>query len=158
MPGLLAALTYLFLYAPILVLVALSFNESRLSAAWGGFTLAWYTKAARDPAILSSLRNSLLVGFATTVIATAAATAAALAFHRHRFRRQGVLEGLLTIPTVAPEIVLAASLLLLFAAAGLRLGFLTVILAHVSFTVSYAFVVVRARIAGLDHSLEEAAM
>jgi len=158
LPGLLAALAYLFLYAPILVLVALSFNESRLSAAWGGFTLAWYTKAARDPAILSSLRNSLLVGFATTVIATAAATAAALAFHRHRFRRQGVLEGLLTIPTVAPEIVLAASLLLLFAAAGLRLGFLTVILAHVSFTVSYAFVVVRARIAGLDHSLEEAAM
>ncbi|HXK12050.1 MAG TPA: extracellular solute-binding protein [Vicinamibacteria bacterium] len=158
LPGLAAASTYLFLYAPILVLVALSFNASRLSASWGGFTLSWYTKAATDPAILSSLRNSLLVGFATTAIATAAATAAALAFHRHRFRRQGALEGLLTIPTVAPEIVLAASLLLLFAAAGLRLGFLTVILAHVSFTVSYAFVVVRARIAGFDHSLEEAAM
>ena len=150
--------TYLFLYAPIFVLVALSFNQSRLSASWGGFSFAWYAKAATNPAILSSLRNSLIVAFATMVIATLAATAAALAFHRHRFRRQGLLEGLITIPTVAPEIVLAASMLLLFAAAGLRLGFLSIILSHVAFTISYAFVVVRARIAGFDTSLEEAAM
>ena len=156
--GLLAGGTYLFLYAPIVVLVALSFNASRLSASWEGFTLEWYLKSATNPAILASLRNSLLVGLSATVLATSAATAAALSFHRHRFRRRGMLEGLITIPTVAPEIVLAASLLLLFAAIGLRLGFLTVILAHVSFTVSYAFVVVKARIAGFDHSLEEAAM
>jgi spermidine/putrescine transport system permease protein len=156
--GLVTVATYLFLYAPILVLVALSFNASRLSASWEGFTLAWYVKSATNPAILASLRNSLLVAFATTLVATTAATAAALAFHRHRFRRPGLLEGLITIPTVAPEIVLAASLLLLFAGIGLRLGFLTVILAHVGFTVSYAFVVVKARIAGFDHSLEEAAM
>ena len=156
--GGLSVATYLFLYAPIFVLVALSFNRSRLSASWGGFTLDWYAKAATNPAILSSLRNSLIVAFATMVIATLAATAAALAFHRHRFRRQGLLEGLITFPTVAPEIVLAASMLLLFAAVGLRLGFLTIILAHVAFTISYAFVVVRARIAGFDTSLEEAAM
>ena len=93
-----------------------------------------------------------------TLAATAAATAAALAFHRHRFRRQGRLEALLTLPTVAPEIVLAASMLLVFAALGLRLGFLTVILSHAAFTVSYGYVVVRARIAGFDHSLEEAAL
>jgi spermidine/putrescine transport system permease protein len=161
-PGLvlggLSLLAYLFLYAPIAVLVVLSFNRSRLSASWGGFTLDWYTRAATNPAILASLRNSLLVALATTVVATVAATAAALALHRHRFRRRGLLEGLLTIPTVAPEIVLAASMLLLFAAVGLRLGFLTVVLAHVAFTVSYAFVVVRARIASFDASLEEAAM
>jgi spermidine/putrescine transport system permease protein len=156
--GGLAVLAYLFLYAPIAVLSALSFNRSRLSASWGGFTLDWYVKAATNPLILSSLRNSLVVAFATTVVATAAATAATLAFHRHRFRRQGLLEGLITIPTVAPEIVLAASMLLVFAAVGLRLGFLTIILAHVGFTVSYAFVIVKARIAGFDTSLEEAAM
>jgi spermidine/putrescine transport system permease protein len=148
---------YLFLYAPILVLAALSFNASRLSASWGGFTLDWYARAAANPAILSSLRNSLIVGAIATLAATAAATAAALAFHRHRFRRQGMLEALLTLPTVAPEIVLAASMLLVFAALGLRLGFLTVILAHAAFTVSYGYVVVRARIAGFDRSLEEAA-
>jgi spermidine/putrescine transport system permease protein len=161
-PGLvlggISILAYAFLYAPIAVLVALSFNRSRLSATWGGFTLDWYTKAATNPAILSSLRNSLVVAFATTVVATVAATAAALAFHRHRFRRQSLLEAAITIPTVAPEIVLAASMLLLFAAVGLRLGFATIVLAHVGFTISYAFVVVKARIAGFDTSLEEAAM
>lgn len=151
-------LAYLFLYAPIGVLVALSFNSSRLSASWGGFTLAWYAKAVTNPAILQSLRNSLVVALATTAIATALATAAALAFHRHRFRRQPLLEGFITIPTVAPEIVLAASMLLLFAAVGLRLGFATIVLAHVGFTVSYAFVVVKARMAGFDASLEEAAL
>ena len=149
---------YLFLYAPIAVLAVLSFNRSRLSASWGGFTLEWYAKAATNPAILQALRNSLVVALATTVVATAVATAAALAFHRHRFRRQSALEGFITIPTVAPEIVLAASMLLLFAALGLRLGFVTIVLAHVGFTVSYAFVVVKARIAGFDASLEEAAM
>jgi spermidine/putrescine transport system permease protein len=149
---------YLFLYAPILVLGALSFNRSRLSGAWEGFTLEWYVRAAANPAVLGALRNSLVVGGVATLVATAIATAAALAVHRHRFRRQGWLEGLLTLPTVAPEIVLAASMLLVFAAVGLRLGFLSVILAHVAFTLSYAFVVVRARVAGLDRSLEEAAL
>jgi spermidine/putrescine transport system permease protein len=156
--GLLTALAYLFLYAPILVLVALSFNASRLSGKWQGLTLEWYARAASNPQVLGALRNSLLVALVTTVLATAAATAAALAFHRHRFRRRGLLEAALVVPTIAPEIVLAASLLLLFAAIGLRLGFATVILAHTSFTVAYAFVVVAARIAGLDRSLEEAAM
>jgi spermidine/putrescine transport system permease protein len=156
--GLAAVLVYAFLYAPILVLSALSFNASRLSGAWEGATLEWYVRAAQNPQVLSSLRNSLLVGGVVTLLATALATAAALASKRHRFRRQGALEALLVVPTAAPEIVLAASLLLLFAAIGLRLGFATVILSHVAFTVSYAFAVVRARIAGFDQSLEEAAM
>jgi spermidine/putrescine transport system permease protein len=154
----LALVVYAFLYAPILVLAALSFNASRLSASWDGFTFGWYVKAATNPSILSALRNSLLVGFAATAIATICGTAAALAMHRHRFRRAGVVHAAVLLPTVAPEIVLAASLLLLFASAGMRLGFTTVILAHVAFTVSYAFVVVKARIAGFDRSLEEAAM
>jgi spermidine/putrescine transport system permease protein len=154
----LALAVYAFLYAPIVVLGALSFNASRLSASWEGFTLAWYARAATNPAILSSLRNSLLVGLASAAIATACGTAAALAMHRHRFRRAGLLNAAVLLPTVVPEIVLAASLLLLFASAGLRLGFTTVILAHVAFTVSYTFVVVKARIAGFDRTLEEAAM
>jgi spermidine/putrescine transport system permease protein len=158
MLGGLSLLTYLFLYGPIIVVAALSFNRSRLSASWGGFTLDWYAKAATNPAILSALRNSLLVAGVTTVIATVAATAGALAFHRHHFQRRALLESLLTLPTVAPEIVLAASMLLLFASLGMQLGFLTIILAHVGFTISYAFVVVKARITGFDHSLEEAAM
>ena len=158
--GALAAVSagvYLFLYAPILVLVAFSFNAGRLTAAWTGFTLDWYARAAQDPQILAALRNSLKVAVTATAIATAVGTAAAVAFHRWRFRRQPALDTLVTLPIVVPEIVMASSLLLLFAALRLRLGFLTVILAHVGFSVSYAVVVVRARLAGFDRSLEEAA-
>ncbi len=149
---------YLFLYAPLLVLAAFSFNKGRLTASWEGFTFEWYLKLLDNRQVLSALRNSLVVGVAATLVSTVAGTAAALAFHRWRFRRQAALDALVTLPIVVPEIVLASSLLLLFAALGLRLGFLTVILAHVAFCVSYAVVVVKARLAGFDRSLEEAAM
>lgn len=155
--GLLSLLVYAFLYAPILVLVAFSFNRARLAALWQGFTLDWYARLLSDAQVLAALRNSLLVAVCATVISTAVGTAAALALHRHRFRQQAALLAALTLPIVVPEIVMASSLVLLFAAVGLRLGFLTVILAHVGFSVSYAVVVVRARLAGLDPSLEEAA-
>ena len=155
--GSLATLVYLFLYAPILVLVAFSFNQSRLTAEWKGFTLEWYARLLSSPQIRMSLGNSLVVALVTTVVATAIGTAAALALARGRLRRPGSLMALIALPIVVPEIVLASSLLLFFAALGLRLGFLTVILAHVAFCVSYVVVVVRARLAGLDPSLEEAA-
>ena len=138
--------------------MAFSFNQARLAARWEGFTLEWYAAALRDQRVLAALRNSVIVALATTVLATGAGTAAALAFHRLRVRRQGAWDALVVVPLVLPEIVLAASLVLLFAAMGLRLGFLTVVLAHVAFSLSYAVVVVRARLAGFDRSLEEAAM
>lgn len=148
---------YAFLYAPIAVLVLFSFNEARLGATWLGFTLDWYRKALANGQVMQALRNSLLVGLAATALATALGTAAALALHRHRFRRQGALDALVTLPIVVPEIVMASSLLLLFAALSLRLSLLTVILSHVGFAVSYAVVVVRARLHGFDRALEEAA-
>jgi spermidine/putrescine transport system permease protein len=149
---------YLFLYAPLAILVLFSFNKGRLTAVWEGFTLEWYVRLLGDTRILTSLRNSLIIGLSATVLSTVVGTAAALAFFRHRFRRQTSLDALVTLPIVIPEIVMASSLLLLFAAAGLRLGFLSVILAHVGFSISYAVVVVRARLSGFDRSLEEAAM
>jgi spermidine/putrescine transport system permease protein len=149
---------YAFLYAPLIVLVLFSFNRARLGARWEGFTLEWYAVALRDQRVLAALRNSVVIALATTVLATAAGTAAALAFRRLRVRTQGAWDALVVVPLVLPEIVLAASLVLLFAAMGMRLGFLTVVLAHVAFSLSYAVVVVRARLAGFDRSLEEAAM
>jgi spermidine/putrescine transport system permease protein len=156
--GLWSLVVYLFLYAPLAVLAGFSFNRERLTARWRGFTLDWYVRLLDNTQVLAALRNSLLVAATATLLATAIGTAAALAFHRHRFRRQATLDGLLVLPIVIPEIVMAASLLLLFAGLGLRLGFLTVVLAHVAFSVSYAVVVVRARLAGFDRGLEEAAM
>ena len=149
---------YLFLYAPILVLAAFSFNKGRLTASWEGFTFDWYLKLLHNEQVLTAVRNSLIVGFAATILATVLGTTAALAFHRYRFRRQEAMDALVTVPIVVPEIVLASSLLLLFASVGLSLGFVTIVLAHVAFSVSYAVVVVRARLAGFDKSLEEAAM
>jgi spermidine/putrescine transport system permease protein len=156
--GLLTLAVYLFLYAPLVVLVVFSFNAGRISGAWQGFSWEWYAKVLANPQVLSSLRNSLLIAFLTTAVCTVLGTAAALAFHRWQPKRPGPLEALLLLPMVVPEIVLASSLLLFFAAAGLRLGLLTVVLAHVSFSLSYAVIVVRARLSGFDRSLEEAAM
>lgn len=153
-----SALVYLFLYAPLLVLVVFSFNAGRLSGAWEGFTLQWYARVLGDPQVLGSLRNSLLIGFVATLACTALGTAAALAFHRHPPRRPGPVEALLLLPMVVPEIALASALLLFFAALHMRLGLLTVVLAHVSFALSYAVIVVRARLSGFDRTLEEAAM
>jgi spermidine/putrescine transport system permease protein len=154
----LSLLVYAFLYAPIAVLAAFSFNRGRLTAAWEGFTLDWYLKLLHNPQVLGALRNSLLVGLVTTLVSTAVGAAAALGLRRRGTRRTALLESLVTLPMVVPEIVLASSLLLLFAGIGLRLGFATVVLAHVVFSLSYAVVVVRARLQGFDPSLEEAAM
>ncbi|HEX6738622.1 MAG TPA: extracellular solute-binding protein, partial [Vicinamibacteria bacterium] len=155
--GAISAAVYAFLYAPLLVLVVFSFNRGRLTAAWQGFTLAWYGRALGSAQVLDSLRNSLVVAFTTTAACAVIATAAALVLARRHFRGAGAFGALLTLPMVVPEVVLASSLLLLFAGAGMRLGLLTVVLAHVSFSLSYAVIVVRARLAGLDRSLEEAA-
>ncbi len=156
MPAL-AALVYLFLYAPLIVLVVFSFNSGRLASSWDGFTFAWYAQALADERLQASLRNSLAVALATTVISTAIGTAAAMGLRRP-MRGRGGWDALLALPILVPEVVLGASLVLLFAAVGLRLGMTTVILAHVGFSISYATVVLRARVAALDPTLEDAAM
>ncbi|MES1241063.1 MAG: ABC transporter permease [Acidobacteriota bacterium] len=150
-------LIYLFLYLPIAVLVIFSFNAARQTAVWQGFTLDWYRRLAADGRLLGSVRNSLLVAGITTVIATVLGTLAALALARYRFRGRGATDVVLFLPVILPEVVMGAALLTFFGAVGMRLSLWTVILAHVVFSVSYVAIVVRARLAGLDPSLEEAA-
>jgi len=164
--GLLAAhggLVYLFLYAPIAVLAVFSLNASRQTAAWEGATLDWYRRLAGDALLGRAVGNSLLVAAVATLTATALGTAAALGIARHgrsRGRRQGRARRLtwvlLVLPIVIPEVVLGAALLSFFGAAGLRLSLATVSIAHVVFSVSYAAIVVAARLSGLDPALEEA--
>lgn len=151
-----AALVYLFLYLPIAVLVVFSFNAGRQTAVWEGFTLDWYRRLAEDDRLLGSVRNSLLVAGTTTVIATLLGTLAALALAR-RFRGRRSTEAVLFLPVILPEVVLGAALLTFFGAVGLRLSVWTVVIAHVVFCVSYVAFVVRARLAGLDPALLEAA-
>jgi spermidine/putrescine transport system permease protein len=154
----LVAVVYLFLHLPILVLVAFSFNASKFSVEWTGFSLGWYRRLFEREDILHGLRASLIVGAAATVISTLLGTFIALGLARHKFRGRRVLEALLYVPIVTPEIVTGISLLILYVLIGFPLGIGTITIAHVAFCISFVVVVVLARIEGMDESLEEASM
>ena len=149
---------YFFLHLPILVLVVFSFNSSKFSVDWRGFTLQWYQRLLERPDILRGLKASLIVGGTATVISTLLGTLLALALGRQRFRGRRAFEGFLYVPIVTPEIVTGISLLLLFALLKVPLGLTTITIAHVAFCISFVVVVVLARIQGMDENLEEAAM
>lgn len=153
-----AGAVYFFLHLPVLVLVAFSFNDSRFSVDWRGFTLEWYQRLLQRPDILRGLRASLIVASVATVISAVLGTLLALAIARHRFRGRRALAGFLYVPIVTPEIVVGISLLLLFALLKLPLGLTTIIIAHVAFCISFVVIVVLARLQGMDQNLEEAAM
>lgn len=149
---------FLLLHLPVAILIAFSFNASRFSAAWSGFTLDWYRRLLEREDLLHAAGRSLVVGGASTLIATAIGTLLALALARHRIRGRRALEALLYAPVVTPEVVVGVSLLMLFAFAGVPLGLGTIVLAHATFSLPFVVIVVLARLAGMDRSLEEAAM
>lgn len=153
-----AILVYLFLYLPIIVLVVFSFNSSKLNATWTGFTLDWYKKLLTNDQILLALKNSLIIAFISTAFATAIGTLAAIGMYRYKFKGKKAVEGLLYIPVVIPEIVMGISMLAFFSILNLEAGIITLILAHITFSIGYVVVVVRARLEGFDGSIEEAAL
>jgi len=160
-------LVYLFFYAPIIVLIIFSFNDGRQVSIWQGASLRWYRQMLQDAALMSALRNSLIVAVVSTVVSTVLGTATALAMERFRFRTQRVYDGLLYLPIIVPEVTLAAMMLVFFIQAfdiigritgsTPNLSLTTIILSHICFNISFVTVVVRARLAGLDPNLEEAA-
>jgi spermidine/putrescine transport system permease protein len=152
------ALVYLFLYAPIVVLVILSFNSSRYSAAWRGFTWEWYEMAWKDSTLIASLRTSLIVALATTLISVVVGTAAALGLTRYNVKLRRAAEGLIFLPVIIPEIVIGFATAALFGLMGVAFGLGTIVAAHVAFAISYVVFIVRARLANLSPALEEAAM
>ena len=152
-----AVLALVFLYVPIFTLLALSFNRNELATIWGGFSLHWYGVVLDNDNILRAARNSLVVAGAATLLASTLATAAALALHRGKGRLLGVLEALLGLPLLVPEIVSAVALLMLFVSTGFTLGLLTVIIAHTVFCIPFAYFPIRSRLANLDPALLDAA-
>jgi putrescine transport system permease protein len=156
---------FVFLYAPIISLVVFSFNESRLVTVWGGFSTRWYGALLRDAQILGAAWVSLQVAVATATLAVILGTLAAFVLMRFgRFRTRPLLTALVTAPLVMPEVITGLSLLLLFVSLEQMIGWpagrgmTTVIIAHVTFTMAFVAVVVQSRLAGMDASLEEAAM
>jgi spermidine/putrescine transport system permease protein len=154
-----------YLVFPILVMIAYSFNKvttglPQVSFAWNGFTVQWYKEWSGVPQLTSSFWLSIRLAVAATLLATILGTLLALALVRYRpprFRGKAGYEQILFLNIAAPEIVLGASLLGLFVTLNVARGFLTLLLAHVAFCIAYVTVTVRARMAGFDRSLEEAA-
>jgi spermidine/putrescine transport system permease protein len=153
----LAVVIYLFLYAPIVVLMLFSFNSANSTQIWEGFSLTWYGDLLTNKSVLDAFRNSMIVGVSATAIATVIGTLTALALTRHRFRGKSVADSTIYAATVMPEIVVGVSLLAFFVSVQFGLGLTTIIIAHVAFTISFVTIVVRARLSGMDRSLEEAA-
>ena len=147
-----------FLYAPIVLLVLYSFNASRLVTVWGGWSGRWYAALFDDQGMLDAVSVSLRVGLISASLATGLGLLAALSLSRgRRFHGRALFSGLIYAPLSLPDVILGLSLLLLFVALGLPRGFWTVILSHATMTLCYATVVIRARLASVDPSLEEAA-
>jgi putrescine transport system permease protein len=148
-----------FLYLPIVILVIYSFNASRLVTVWGGWSTRWYAEFFNDRAMLDAAWMSARVGLVSATAATLLGTLAAVALTRGaRFRGRTLMSGMLYAPLVMPEVITGLSLLLLFVALDAERGFWTVAIAHTSLTMCFVAVVVQSRLAGLDRSLEEAAM
>jgi len=163
-----SGLVFVFLYLPIVLLVIYSFNSSRLAIVWEGFTFKWYQQLwgellahladERRSPLIASMWNSVIIAAISTVISVALGTAGAWLLYRYRFPALRSLTTLIYIPMIIPEIIMGISLLIFFKTVDLDLGFATVIIAHVTFCFPFVLIAVQARLAGLDPSLEEAAM
>ncbi|MDQ3187265.1 MAG: ABC transporter permease subunit [Pseudomonadota bacterium] len=150
-----AAVVYAFLYIPLAIVVAYSFNDSKLNAEWVGFTLSWYEALFSNNEMLTAARNSLVIAVSTSFGATTLGTMAGLAIHRYKLK---VLPILVFTPVAMPEILLGVSLLLFFLQVlNLTLGMISIIIAHTTFCLGFVAIIVRARLQGMDESIFEAA-
>ena len=165
--GIHSTLMYIFLYAPIIILVLFSFTTDSFGARMTGFTFSWYGRLFEDERLIGAAFNTLKVALISTVVSTIIGTLTALALERYRFRGKTAFDALLYLPIIIPEIVMALSLLAFFAftfgiiqdltGAHLSNSLTTVIIAHIAFSISFVVVVVRASLKGFDRRLEEAA-
>ncbi|MBO0352366.1 ABC transporter permease [Phormidium pseudopriestleyi FRX01] len=153
-----AGFMFFFMYLPILVLAFYSFNQSRYSARWEGFTLKWYFTLFQDEAILKALKNSLIVGFSAIIIAAVVGTLMAVGLSRYRFRGKSLYLGVSYLPLIIPDIAIAVATLVFLAAVQINLSIWTIIGAHIVFCLAYIGLVVSTRLSDLDPHLEEAAL
>ncbi len=145
---------YAFLYAPLVIVVTYSFNDSRLNAEWVGFTFDWYQKLFHNEKMLTAARNSLVIGLTASAVSTVLGTMAGYAMYRYKTR---LLPVLVLAPIAIPEILMGVSLLIFFVMLNITLGMVSIVLSHIAFCIGFVAIVVRSRLAGMDESLTEAA-
>lgn len=157
-----AGLVYGFLYLPIAVVIAYSFNAAKHGGAWQGFTLGWYARLLDSPDKLAALRNTLVLAVASTAISTVLGTLLGYGMSRFSFPGRRLFAWLMYVPVAIPDVVMAVAMLAFYSLVRDRLGLLqlglgTMIVAHVTFQIPFVAIVVRSRLAGLDPAIEEAA-
>lgn len=150
------AVTYLFLYIPIIALVGMSFNSSHSPFKWDGFSTKWYGVLSHDTTVMKGLTNTLIVAFSSTILATILGTT--LAVGLHQYSKSSFLDAFSLAPAIMPDIVLGIGLLALYALLSMTLGLYSVVIAHVVFSMAFVSAVVKARLAHTDPSLREASL
>ncbi|MCF8069401.1 MAG: ABC transporter permease [Desulfobacterales bacterium] len=148
---------FIFLYFPILSLIAFSFNDSKRNITWQGFTFKYYVKAYHNASLFDAFINSLIVAGISTVVSTILGAMLGLALYRFKFPAKNVFDGWVHLPIIIPEICMGVAMMVFFAKANIQLGLFTITVSHIAFTIPFVAVVVRARMSGFDISLEEAA-
>ncbi|MDD2830225.1 MAG: spermidine/putrescine ABC transporter permease PotC [Sulfuricurvum sp.] len=148
---------FLFLYVPIFILILYSFNNSKYSLNWTGFTLKWYDKLFLNEELLDAAINSIMVATSSSLIATLLGTLGAIAFFRYTFFGKKFLNSIVFVLIISPEIVMGIALLLLFVLLNIELGFNSLLIAHISFSLPFVIVTVMSRLSGFDKNIIEAA-
>ena len=151
------ALGLVIIYLPIALVILYSFNESKLSSVWGGFSLKWYRTLFADKAMFQALGNSLILGLSASLAAGVVGTLGAVGFDRVRPRSRRLIEYLTSLPLMTPEIILGMVFMAFFGMLGIPFGMGTLILSHTTFCIPYVFINVKSRLIGMDPSLSEAA-
>ncbi|ANS85465.1 spermidine/putrescine ABC transporter permease PotC [Vibrio scophthalmi] len=151
------ALVYAFLYLPIIVLIVNSFNANRFGMKWGGFTTKWYETLVNNDSLMQAAWHSLNVAVFSATAATIIGSLTAVALFRYSFKGKGLVNGMLFVVMMSPDIVMAISLLALFLVMGAQLGFLTLLVAHITFCLPFVVVTVYSRLNGFDVKMLEAA-
>ena len=150
-------LTFIFLYAPIIVLVLYSFNKSRMNVVFTGFTFNWYKTLFHNTDLLEAFGNTLIIAGVSTVVSTVIGTISALGLYKYNFPMKKLINGLIYIPIVIPEIVLGISLLSVYTIANLKLGMPSLIISHIAFSIPFVITSVRSTLSLLPKEYEEAA-
>lgn len=158
LPNIYLGIILLFIYLPIFFVVLYSFNESKSTAVWGGFSLKWYESLFHNNSIMEALGNSLILGVLSCLTAAVIGTIGAVGMARAHYRTTGVMEYLSNLPIMIPEIILGMVFMAFFSLLSLPFGMVTLVIAHTAFCIPYIFMMVKARLVGMDKSLEEAAM
>ncbi|MBE0496310.1 MAG: spermidine/putrescine ABC transporter permease PotC [Campylobacterales bacterium] len=148
---------YLFLYVPIFVLIVYSFNASRYAMGWSGFSLEWYERLFKNTSLLDAALNSVSIAFFSATVATLLGTIGAVAIFRYHFAGKQFLKSMVYVLILSPEIVMGIALLILFVLVGVKLGFVSLLIAHITFCLPFVVVTVLSRLAGFDRSVIEAA-